>query len=82
MVMMNMAKQDILSVLCSRSNEGLCQEKWMAELTCPTVARILSTLLDCDLLERNKHPFACLLLLCGMPVFLTFTNTLVKHAGF
>ena len=34
------------------------------------------------ILERNKHPFACLLLLCGMPVFLTSTNTLVKHAGF
>ena len=51
MEMMNVAKQDILSVLCNRSNEGLCQGKWMAEG-------------------------------CGMPVFFTSTNTLVKHAGF
>ena len=42
---MNVAKQDIPSVLCHQSNEGLCLEKWMAELTyelntrCPTVAK-------------------------------------------
>ena len=27
----------------------------MAELTCPTVARILSTLLDCDLTNPGKE---------------------------
>ena len=54
MVMMNVAKQDIQSVLCNQSNEGLCQEKWMVELTCPTVARILSTLLDFDLTNPGK----------------------------
>ena len=50
---MNVAKQDIVSVLCNQSNEGLCQEKWMAELT--TVASILSTLLDCDLTNPRKE---------------------------
>ena len=78
--MMNMAKQDILSVLCNRSNEGLCHEKWiMADLTCSTVAIILyphCLIVISPILERNKHPFACLLLLCGMPV-----SHIYKHFG-
>ena len=64
---MSAAKQDIPSVLCHQSNEGLCLEKWMAELTyelntrCPTVAKILPTLLACDLTHPGKkQPPICL----------------------
>jgi hypothetical protein len=62
--LVDVARRDPQSVLYG----GLCQENWMTEVTselttrCPTVAKILSTLLDCDLTNRGKKlPPICLL---------------------
>ena len=65
--LMNVARRDMPSVLHNRSYGGLCQEKWMTDVTlelntrCPTVAKILSTLLDCDPTNPEKRrPPICL----------------------
>ncbi|XP_028411476.1 uncharacterized protein LOC114534127 [Dendronephthya gigantea] len=65
--MVNVARRDPPSVLRKRTYAGLCQENWMdevvSELTtrCPTVAKILSTLLDCDITNPGKKlPPLCL----------------------
>ncbi len=64
----NVARRDEPSVLRNREYSGLRQEKWMAETTaelstrCPTVAKILSMLLDCDLSNPGKKlPPMCLI---------------------
>ena len=73
--LMNVARRDMPSVLQNRSYGGLCQENWMAEVNselssrCPTVAKILSTLLDCDLISPGKKlPPMCLIY--GIVMFL------------
>ena len=64
----NVARRDMPSVLRNRSYGGLSQENWMAEILvelstrCPTVAKILSTLLDCDFTcPGKKLPPICLM---------------------
>ena len=53
-------RKDELSVLKNRSYSGMC-DGWMDELRkelltrCPTVANILSTLLDCSVEKLEKH---------------------------
>ncbi len=66
--LVDVARRDPPSVLRKRSYGGLCQENWMTEVAselttrCPTVAKILSTLLDCDLTNPGKKlPPICLL---------------------
>ena len=54
---------------CAKDHMEVCaKENWMAEVTselttrCPTVAKILSSLLDCDLTNPGKKlPPMCLL---------------------
>ena len=64
----NVARRDTPSVLRNRSYGGLSQENWMAQVQeelsarCPTVAKILSTLLDCDFsCPEKKLPPMCLI---------------------
>lgn len=65
-----MLQEEIHHQSCEEDHnyEGLCQEDWMTEVIteittrCPTVAKILSTLLDCDLMNPGKKlPPVCLL---------------------
>lgn len=58
--LVNIARRDKPSVLRDRSYTGLSQEMWMAEVInelstrCPTVASILSSLLDCSMENLGK----------------------------
>ena len=66
--LVNGARRDEPSVLRDRTNSGLSQETWMVEIVnklstrCPTVAEILSSLLDCSMVNpENKLPPICLI---------------------
>lgn len=66
--LVNIARRDEPSVLRDRTYGGLSQETWMVEVVkelrirCPTVAEILSSLLDCSLLDPGKKlPPICLI---------------------
>lgn len=66
--LVNIARRDEPSVLRDRTYDGLSQETWMVEVVkelrirCPTVAEILSSLLDCSLLDPGKKlPPICLI---------------------
>lgn len=58
--LMNIARRNEPSVLRNRSYVGLSQEQWMSEIItelstrCPTVADILSNLLDCSMESLGK----------------------------
>ena len=73
--LINIARKDMPSPLRNRAYGGLSDSNWMTEVLnelskrCPTVARILATLLDCSLLDAGKKsPAACLIY--GMIMFM------------
>ena len=66
--LINLARRDTLSTLRNRAYGGLCEENWMTGVTnelllrCPTLAKILSSLLDYDLSNPGKKlPPMCLI---------------------
>ena len=66
--LIEIARKEQPSILRNRSYSGLCEENWMEEVRkelltrCPTVAKILSTLLDCSISSIEKRlPQMCLL---------------------
>lgn len=66
--LVNVARRDEPSVLRDRTYSGLSQETWMVEIVnelstrCPTVAEILSSLLDCSMGNPEKKlPPLCLI---------------------
>ena len=66
--LVNIARRDQPSVLRDRTYGGLTQENWMIQLVkeittrCPTIAKILSSLFDCSLLNPGKKlPQICLI---------------------
>ena len=66
--LVNVARRDEPSVLRDRTYSGLSQETWMVEIVnelstrCPTVAEILSSLLDCSMVNPEKKlPPICLI---------------------
>jgi hypothetical protein len=65
--LVNIARRDEPSVLRDRTYGGLAQETWMVAILnelstkCPTVAEILSSFLDCSMLNPEKKlPPICL----------------------
>jgi hypothetical protein len=66
--LVNIARRDEPSVLRDRTYGGLAQETWMVAILnelstkCPTVAEILSSFLDCSMLNPEKKlPPICLI---------------------
>ncbi len=66
--LVNIARRDKLSVLRDRTYGGLAQKTWMVAILnklstkCPTVAEILSSFLDCSMLNPEKRlPPICLI---------------------
>lgn len=66
--LVNITRRDEPSVLRDRTYGGLSQETWMVEIVnelstrCPTIAEILSSLLDCSMLNPGKKlPPICLI---------------------
>ena len=66
--LVNAARRDEPSVLRDRTYSGLFQETWMVEIVnklstrCPTVAEILSSFLDCSMVNTEKKlPPICLI---------------------
>ena len=66
--MVNVARRDEPSVLRDRTYGGLAQETWVVAILnelstkCPTVAEILTSFLDCSMLNPEKKlPPICLI---------------------